>query len=141
MPLVRPGRALAGAALLLVACYDGDQLGFVPCRASDECDAPPRAAARRECLHAQALATEPGYCALPCNSPATCAGEAPGTAAQAAVCAGAEGENGGHCVLPCGAAEPCPSGMRCLSYAASATPRDCSDDATCVCFPDAGDDA
>ncbi len=132
--------ALAGAVLwLAVGCYDGDHLGFVPCQASDECDAPPRATTRRVCLRAQGLETAPGYCALPCKAPDACAGEAPGTAEQDATCVGVgtDAAVGGYCALPCSAAEPgsCPAGMQCRSYAASAVASDCDDDASCVCFP------
>jgi hypothetical protein len=124
--------ALASAYMILVVgCYDGDHLGFVPCQASDECDAPPRAQTRRACLHVAGDRTLPGYCALPCTSALECANEAPGTADQEATCAGADGSDSGHCALPCSASQPCPSGMQCLSYR---TPT-CTEDETCACFP------
>lgn len=123
--------ALAASLLLAGACYDGDHLGFVPCEASDECDAPPRAKSRRDCLRSQVEISAPGYCALPCDSAEACADEAPGTAAQEAICMGESDMTSGHCVLPCNSSQPCPANMQCIGYSAAS----CDDSGNCICFP------
>jgi hypothetical protein len=120
--------------LAAMSCYDGDHLGFVPCRESSECDAPPRTKARRGCLHPEGQSSSPGYCALPCVASEACAGEAPGDAAQDVICAGAGDAKPGYCALPCSSSQPCPTDMQCRSYAAAAS-TSCNDDSTCICFP------
>jgi hypothetical protein len=138
----RPGRrwhgVLGGSLVAInVACFSGDQLGFVPCVETPDCDAPPRGESRRACLHAEADDAEPGYCALPCNYDQDCVVEAPAAWERAAVCSGP----GGACILPCSTADDapdelrCPTDQSCRSYRARDVPSPCDDDASCVCFP------
>lgn len=129
--LVRFWLALVGLFPLVGACYDGDHLGFVPCEAAADCDAPPRAQPRRDCLQPVASSGASGYCALPCVASTDCVSETPGTAADDAACDREVGADSGHCVLACSLSQPCPTGMECLGYASA----QCTDNGLCVCFP------
>lgn len=130
-------RLAVAAALIAAACFSGDDLGFVPCADDGDCDAPPKASARRDCIHVESDTAAAGYCALPCTRDEDCGGEAPTAWGVAATCIIPAGSDAGACGLPCTKDAPCPADQQCRGYG-DRPPASCDDDPTCICFPSGG---